>query len=215
MKLGNLKDPQKIEAKIADARSKHFDNFCRRAALDPLYGEVLCIGYWAAEENRVFVDWAEQEGDCPPNELRDEAEIIKTFWQRAFAPDTVCIGHNIREFDLPFLLNRSFILGLELPAYWLGSLDNPTAFYQYGGWIDTAWIWRAGLKSYDGKWSLDAVARGCGVGKKPDFEGALCYELYNAGRYKEAEQLCAADVELTKKLARRMGVPIDEPRRSS
>jgi len=41
VKLGNLKDPVKVAAKIDEARENHAAKFIEKAALSPLTGEVL------------------------------------------------------------------------------------------------------------------------------------------------------------------------------
>ena len=44
IKTGNLKDPEKIAAKLAEAEMNHRRNFFEQAALDPLTGRVVAIG---------------------------------------------------------------------------------------------------------------------------------------------------------------------------
>ena len=44
VRTGNLKDPDKIAAKLAEAEANHRRDFIERAALDPLTGRVLAIG---------------------------------------------------------------------------------------------------------------------------------------------------------------------------
>ena len=41
VKLGNIKDPEKIAAKIEEARCNHFTNFKANAALDAKYGKEI------------------------------------------------------------------------------------------------------------------------------------------------------------------------------
>ena len=44
VKTGNIKDPEKVAAKIAEAEANHRRDFIDRAALDPLTGRVVAIG---------------------------------------------------------------------------------------------------------------------------------------------------------------------------
>ena len=58
VKTGNMTDPRKIAAKIADAEAKHRRDYFERAALDPLTGRVLAVGllYPATSEFVVLGD---------------------------------------------------------------------------------------------------------------------------------------------------------------
>ena len=44
IETGNLKDPEKIAAKLAEAEMNHRRNFFEQAALDPLTGRVVAVG---------------------------------------------------------------------------------------------------------------------------------------------------------------------------
>ena len=44
VKTGNLKDPEKVAAKIAEAEANHRRDFFDKAALDPLTGRVVAVG---------------------------------------------------------------------------------------------------------------------------------------------------------------------------
>lgn len=55
VKTGNLKDRDKVAAKIAEAEANHRREFIERAALDPLTGRVLAIG---------LLNW--DTGECRP-----------------------------------------------------------------------------------------------------------------------------------------------------
>ena len=50
VKTGNIKDPEKVAAKIAEAEVNHRRDFFDRAALDPLTGRVIAIGVMAMAE---------------------------------------------------------------------------------------------------------------------------------------------------------------------
>ena len=52
----------------------------------------------------------------------NEADVIRTFYQAVAGLDSIGIrkpifcGHNIREFDIPYLLRRTLINGIDIPA---------------------------------------------------------------------------------------------------
>tara|TARA_B100000886_G_C20420208_1_gene491193 strand:- start:2105 stop:2788 length:684 start_codon:yes stop_codon:yes gene_type:complete len=45
VKVGNLKDPVKIEEKIEAARESHYDDIIAKAGLDPRYSNPIAVGY--------------------------------------------------------------------------------------------------------------------------------------------------------------------------
>jgi len=126
VKLGKLKDPEKREAKIKDARENHaslislheakaiggeqssWESIIDNAALSPITGSVLAIGF-------------SQHGSCTIVNAAadtDESTILKLWW-RAFelarGESQKLIGWNIANFDIPFLVWRSAAMGVEIP----------------------------------------------------------------------------------------------------
>lgn len=119
---GNLKDPVKIGAAIAEKKAELIET----AALDPDYGKILSIGFSLDGENILVM----MVGDCYFAEERVNPEtkelywyeerateqgIIETFWQHFLDCHGCCIGFNILSFDLPYLMARSLYLGIRVP----------------------------------------------------------------------------------------------------
>lgn len=157
VKLGNLKDPFKIEAKIAEARVKHRENFMARAALDPMTGRLLAFGARDEEGKATIV--------C----VDDERLLLEQAWGyfNGVTSFTHFVGFNIFAFDLPFLIRRSWKLGVRVPfrrqkRYW------PECF------VDLREIWQLG--DYQGRGSLGAISKFLGVGEK-NGDGAQFAEL--------------------------------------
>ena len=57
VKLGNLKDPNKIEAKLAEAE----DEFLDKAALSPITGKVLAVGLTDGAVHELLTYESEKE----------------------------------------------------------------------------------------------------------------------------------------------------------
>lgn len=185
VKTGNLKDAEKIAAKIAEAKANHLADFTEKAALSPVTGRVLCIGWLADGEFSYFAN-------------DDEAQLLRDFWKAADGVEL--IGFNCIPFDLPFLIRRSWKLGVDVPL-----------FIRHGRYFadtitDLRAEWQLGNREFRG--GLDYVARFLGLGEKngsganfataweTDREGALAY-LEN-------------DCRLTAKIAERMGILRDD-----
>lgn len=97
----NYKDADKI----AEFISKKEESWIGRAALSCITGKVLAIGFCSSE-----VDITILEGD--------ERSILTSFWNEityhgAFLQKLV--GFNSNEFDIPFLVRRSWKLGIKVP----------------------------------------------------------------------------------------------------
>lgn len=83
VKTGNLKDPDKIAAKIAEAEANHRRDFVDKAALDPLTGRVVAIGVLvfdvrgeAGPEFTKFESAASHEMDSAPATLTRPADTL-------------------------------------------------------------------------------------------------------------------------------------------
>ena len=116
----NLKDPAKITASIAAKR----ENYIQSAALNWKTAEVAMIGYLFDGELTCFVD--------------EEKTLLNqwlTFMADQLSEGISFVGHNIKGFDLPMIINRARVHRLPIPSailsYWKGkssaSRRNPSA----------------------------------------------------------------------------------------
>lgn len=210
VKTGNLKDESKIAAKVESARREHaesladyerkvaaaesayWEDIVGRAALSSTTGRVLAIGY---RGEKVMIDSVAD---------REERDLLARFWRqflRCRESGRKMVGYNIAGFDVPFLAQRSWILGVQVP---------PSVFTP-GGWLDSTFVdlmraWSAGARNGFAK--LDIVCRACGIGGKTegisgaDFAGLF---LDPESRHVAIEYL-ERDLEMTAGLAERFGV---------
>lgn len=175
VKLGRMTDQAKIDAKIAEARAAfeaakanresiiaaaeadHWRNFIGRAALSPVTGRVLAIGYYSPNGDKHGVQGV--GGDL------DEAKLLANFWAKYHdcrKANRRMAGFNIFKFDLPFLARRSWFLGVDVPE----TLFDPTGRYPDKIFVDLMARWACGV--YQESIRLDDLARFFGVGSKPD-----------------------------------------------
>lgn len=68
VKVGNLKDPAKIEEKIEAARDSHYDDIISKAALNAKYSNPVAIGYIHHDGN-IEMDFGEPK------------KLIERFWE--------------------------------------------------------------------------------------------------------------------------------------
>lgn len=144
-----------------------------RAAILAEFAKVICIsiGYFKKETNawqlRIKSFYSE-----------NEKEVLKGFittLHQSFSKNSKWIftGHNIKEFDIPFLCRRMIINNIEIPRY----ID----FQNMKPWetpiLDTLHLWRFG--DYKHYTSLKLLAAALGVpSPKNDIDGSKVGEVF-------------------------------------
>ena len=102
----NWKDPAKIEKYIAEKE----EEWLEKAALNPLTGGIVAFGFRFKGTNYSILG-----GGSPPPEVHI-LQGIKELAQRA--GQRPWVGHNIKDFDLPFICRRMLKWGFSLPLGW-------------------------------------------------------------------------------------------------
>ena len=180
----NWKDPEKIRAHVAGKEAEWFQS----AALSALTGRVLAIGTLdaATDELGTFA-------------TGDEAADLAAFW-RLVAPggylDTDLVGFGSNRFDLPFLIRRSWCLGVAVPRDLVSGRWLPSRC------IDVLDTWRCGVR--EDSVSLDRLAHFLGVGRKTG-HGADFASLW-ATDPSAALAYLANDLRLTRRCAVALGL---------
>ena len=194
VKVGNFGIEKAIE-KIHSAKASHINQIREKAALNAEYGKVLAIGIKFHKDTipgeRILTMVGKEEG------------LLEKFWlcaQESYQHGgEIWIGFNSNNFDLPFLLRRSMILGVKvpkqltpMPRYWPGDF-----------WIDLMDLWKAG--DYRATISLDRFCKASGL------EGKNGSGKWFAQLFEEEEEAAIKylenDIEITAQLAEKvMGV---------
>ncbi len=212
VKCGNIGGPESVKgkAKIEEARKLHeasvaefeskledgYSNYWKKieedAALSAMTGEVLAIGY---DGKSVMLDHAE---------ICTEAQMLTRFWEmfsNCRKQGRKIVGFSISEFDIPYLFQRSIILGLDVPKD-VFIRDR----YLSDTFVDTRTLWLGSSMQKKGR--LDNICRACGIGSKPDgISGADFAGLYrNPETRPTALDYLANDLAMAKALAIRLGL---------
>jgi DNA polymerase III epsilon subunit-like protein len=132
-----------------------------------------------------------------------EPKLIKWFWDMwdDGVYDNKFVGHNIHGFDLPFMVKRSWYLGIKIPYL---AYDDRGYFHK--SFVDLMKIWSLGDRSYI---KLDRLGELLGVGRKTDgVTGADFARLWNGTKEerKKAYEYLENDLTVTAAIAKRMGV---------
>lgn len=173
-----LKDPEKIKADLIAKEQAWLEG----AALDGKYGQVLCIGLLDDEGSRFITG--------------PEPEILRGFWA-VFDDGPKLVGFNVKGWDLPFLCQRSWALGIQTPT------DLMDGRYWNRRIVDVLERWCCYSNRFDGQ-SLDAICKATGIGAKTG-NGRDFAHLFATDR-KAALDYLGTDLELTAALAKRLGI---------
>jgi len=186
---------KRYAADVAAAKEKHFAAFKSGAALDATTGRVVAIGLCRADQ-------MDSPGiiDCD----QDEEDGLGKWWgwvEDALLDRLPLVGFNVCHFDLPFLIRRSWLLGVPVPTglrkgrYWSDLV------------VDLMQVWGFHGRDLIG---LDKLAKAFGLdGKVTEaggvaVNGAAFAEVWRSNR-KTAELYLHQDVMLCVRLAERMG----------
>jgi len=182
---GVLKDPVKILADIAAKKQKWLDD----AALSAITGQLLCVGI-SESGNKGVIHGTEED-------------ILREFWyhcsslKEETAGACIFVGYDSHRFDLPWLIRKSWLLGVTVPM-WVRR-----GRYFHESFQDLKEIWQCGDRN-ESTGGLNGLAKAFGCGEKlgsgkhfgrlwgEDREAALAYALQ--------------DIALTEAIAMKMGV---------
>jgi len=123
----------------------------------------------------------------------EETEIIKNFWKIA-VDCNLFVGHNILDFDLRFIYQRSVIHQIK------PSRDLPFARFRNAPIFDTMQEWSKWGREHA---SLDLLSKTFGIpSPKESLDGSKVYPYYRAGRIAEIVDYCKCDVDSTRQVYR-------------
>jgi 3'-5' exonuclease len=164
-----------------------------RAGIMAEFGKIICIsiGYFRKDNGMLQLRLKSFYGDDEKKLLQDflttlaQVEINNNKWSFT--------GHNIKEFDIPFICRRLLINGLAIPAF----LDFQNMKPWETNLIDTFQYWRFG--DYKNYTSLKLLAAALNVpSSKDDIDGSMVADVY--WKEKNIERIaayCQKDVVTT------------------
>ncbi|OGK19025.1 hypothetical protein A3D80_03435 [Candidatus Roizmanbacteria bacterium RIFCSPHIGHO2_02_FULL_40_13b] len=163
------------------------DELIAKTSFDGTFGRICCIGY-IKEGSQI------ERGVLKG----DEKQMLSDFWRIA-ADVYQFIGHNIFEFDLPFIYQRSIIHGVK------PRLELSFAKYRSMPFFDTMSEW--GKWGYGKNVKLDTLAKVFGFPTSKDvMDGSQVWPYFQEGKIEEICVYCMKDVELTRQVYYKMMV---------
>jgi 3'-5' exonuclease len=180
-----------------DFNQEKFEEFFKKTSFDGAFGRILCIGYAVDDDPVQFF--------CNDG---NEKKTLKEFWDLVNAlsvapkdmryPDygLQFVGHNVMDFDLRFICQRSIVLGVKMPY------ELNFARYRNYPIYDTMKEW---VKWSNSGVGLEYLAVALGIPSPKDgIDGSQVADFYKQGKVKEICEYCKRDVDTTREIFRRM-----------
>ena len=145
----------------------------QRAAVMAEFAKVVCIsvGYFKREDKAIYLRVKSFYGDEEKILLQDFIAALQKM--EANNNKWSFTGHNIKEFDIPFICRRLLINGLSIPPF----LDFQNMKPWETNMIDTFQYWRFG--DYKHYTSLKLLAAALNVpSPKDDIDGSMVGDVY-------------------------------------
>jgi hypothetical protein len=165
-----------------------------QTSLNWTFGRIVCIGLLVAAENgppheHAFIAPI-LPSDSPAESLAKEQEVLRSFWGFV-APDDYFVGHNILNFDLPFLWNRSLICNV-CPSRSLHLCHESTQFT-----FDTMQVWAHWPDSSRNRQyvRLSTLTQVLALPSKSG-SGSQVYDLWRRQKFDEIRSYCLNDVRI-------------------
>lgn len=163
------------------------DLYRERAAIYAEFGKIVCIGLGIFNKEQLRIKTI--SGDNEEDILIEFFSLMTSHYSN---PDKhIICGHNIREFDIPYICRRASILGLQLPSILNISNKKP---WEVKFLADTLEMWKFGdMKNYI---SLDLLSACLELeGSKGDMDGSQVSTVYYDDKdLKRISRYCSQDV---------------------
>ncbi|MCX7607435.1 MAG: ribonuclease H-like domain-containing protein [Bacteroidia bacterium] len=207
----------------AEAEQEKDAYFLEKSGIHALYSRVVCIGLGYFRKVGGQWEWRE-EVLCDT----DEKKLLETFrsvWEKfrshahqnllptfTAEPSFAICGHNIRNFDIPFLGRRLLSLAIPLPAFWREAQDAQPWQLKDPLLIDTMRLWNF-TSSENSFISLELLAYALGIPfqksiKHTDIRKAF-YSWVDTGDsslFQTVLEYCKRDVQVTAEIFIRMQI---------
>ena len=196
---GNYKKPESIDAWWKETGDQLKIDAGNKTALDGTWGEVLMIGV-AVNDDPVQVlvrasteyNLLEGFGAFLESACQDKIQF-SAFWENK----ATWIGHNLQDFDLRFLWQRTKVNNVKLPfKIPVGKPNYSNGPYVY----DTMKEWAG----YGNRIKQTDLELAFGIARDDEITGADVARMYAEGKVDVIEKHCRQDVENLRTIYRRM-----------
>jgi len=164
-------------AKISKTMPENFsieESYHEKASILSEFGRIICIStgffYTGAQAENCF-KIKSIAGDNEPEVIQSFLTLVDKFSEKR--PGFAYAGHNIKEFDIPYLCRRIMINSIKLPRF----LDFAGLKPWETNLVDTLQLWKFG--DYKNYVSLRLLAAVLGIpSSKDDMDGSMVRTVY-------------------------------------
>jgi len=181
---GTIKLQKSLDEWHETKKAAAIEEAIEKTSFDGALGELVCIGYQIDGQAPECV-----RGGC-------EAETLLLFYEAIHdalnKPETrpIFVGHNVIDFDLRFLFQRSIIQRVK---------PHPLVPFSASHWDDRVFDTMTRFAGKGNRISLDKLAKVLGHEGKDGMTGADVWPEYQKGNISKIMEYCKHDVELTYK----------------
>ena len=170
------------------------DYYRERAAIYAEFGQVACVsfGFLHGSEKDLQFKVKSYFGKDEKLVLTEFAELLQRYYSDI--PRQKLCGHNIREFDIPYLCRRMSKYGMSLPDAFRIHGKRP---WELKHIVDTMELWKFGdFKNFT---SLDLLSATLGIPTpKDDLDGSMVHRtFYDEDDVERIAAYCEKDVVTT------------------
>jgi len=198
LKMGNLKDPDKIEAKIAEEKVKFKTSITKTMSLDPAMAQ-LCTFCGIVFDTESGEEIEKVSVQITKAYNGDDLEAVTEGWaliQRMYGERTPLVTFNGISFDLQIMFYRAIRQDVTVqPDMFKRLTQKYSNFFHYdlmqilAGWDRQRWH------------KLDFYLKAFKMNKdKEGMDGSQVYPAWQAGEYDKIQEYCESDVRSTAEL---------------
>lgn len=181
----------------SDVLSRLYDN---KAAIFAEFGKVVCISVGIFEVTEEVESFRIKSfyGDDEKELLTSFADLLQGHFYDKY--HHTIAGHNLKEFDIPFICRRMIIHKIKLPNLLRIHGARP---WQVPHLLDTLELWKFGdYKNYS---SLNLLCSVLGIpSPKDNMDGSEVSQAYWSGRIEEIKTYCEKDIVATARVLLRL-----------
>lgn len=192
----NYSKPETVAKWALEKKPEAVEEAVAKTALDGTFGEVVCIGWAFGDAEAVCIH--REDGQEELSLLGDFLFYLNDLIVRPGATrNPTIVGHNVTNFDLPFLWQRCVVHGIPWPSYF-PKVPELKPYGNNRGVEDTMLIW-------PGKFpKQDDLCLALGIPRQTGIDGSQVWEAVKDGRIQEVVDHCRADVEQVREIHRRL-----------
>ena len=192
-RLQNLWHKKEQHLRLSEEEKSNSElSYFNRAGIYAEFGKIICISIGVIDESNKQIRIKSLANHNEALLLAEFVELLKKVESENAAPIIFC-GHNIKEFDLPYICRRLLINRIEFPECLHLSNLKPWQINH----IDTLELWRFG--DYKNYTSLDLLATILEVPtSKTDIDGSDVSRVYwKENDLTRISEYCSRDIFTT------------------